>query len=276
MSDQNTTSSAPDANSTTGQPQADAQNQSVVTQPDAQQAAGQTESQQTTEAATETADKPHEEGDKPRKKTRAEKRIDQLTQQRNAALQQVEALKAQQAARSNKQPSKTLNPLDFETDHEYQAALIQQAVHSTAAEMEKMRLDEAQRTASAYAAETYLERTEQARAAIPDYDEVLEKGGNLPLSETMRDVIHESEKGPQLAYWLCQNPDEAKRIASMPPLQAARTLGQLEQRIQAPAQAARKISKSPPPITTLSSQSSVQSYDPNTGSFADYERWRKG
>jgi hypothetical protein len=44
----------------------------------------------------------------------------------------------------------------------------------------------------------------------------------------MNDTIFESERGPELAYFLAKHPDECARIEKLKPFAAARELGKIE------------------------------------------------
>jgi hypothetical protein len=52
-------------------------------------------------------------------------------------------------------------------------------------------------------------------ASRPDYDVVV-RDPSLPITPLMADVIRESEKGPEIAYYLATNRSELAQIASRP------------------------------------------------------------
>ena len=68
---------------------------------------------------------------------------------------------------------------------------------------------------------------------MPDFDEVVFEMG-FPKSEVMTNAILDSEVGPQVAYYLANNPDEAEKIAELPPISALRAIGRLEAKFEAP------------------------------------------
>jgi hypothetical protein len=100
-------------------------------------------------------------------------------------------------------------------------------------------------------AESYQTHVSKARSKYPDYDDVV---GNdaLPISRPMADAIMEAgEQGPELAYHLGQNPDEALRISQLSPRAQFLELGRLAAKLsQAPA--TTPVSKASPPIKPLS------------------------
>ena len=67
-----------------------------------------------------------------------------------------------------------------------------------------------------------------------DYDEVIAEMGTMPISRAMHDAIRESDVGPQLAHYLGLNPEEAARIAKLPPNAGARAMGAIEAQLSKP------------------------------------------
>lgn len=95
--------------------------------------------------------------------------------------------------------------------------------------------------------EEFEERSEAFKAKAPDFDDVIGKfvdsGGKF--SDTVRDLVLDSDVGPELAYFLAKNPSVAKNLNSLSPLQAAKQLGQIEASLSRPQ---AKATKAPPPI----------------------------
>ncbi|HEU4707931.1 MAG TPA: hypothetical protein VFS17_01330, partial [Methylophilaceae bacterium] len=118
---------------------------------------------------------------------------------------------------------------DFATYEDYLEAL---AKHTVAEERRKAEAEaeEAKEKQTREAkAKTYAERAEKARERMPDFDDVVDQ--DLPVSRAMIEVIMESDIGPDLAYYLGKNPDEATRIAQLSPIAAARELGKIEAKL---------------------------------------------
>lgn len=78
-----------------------------------------------------------------------------------------------------------------------------------------------------------------------DFNEVLDSGKFI--TEVMRDTILESDTPVDLAYHLCKNVKEARRIASLSPARQAAEIGKLEDKLTA-APPAKKPSAAPAPI----------------------------
>ena len=108
-------------------------------------------------------------------------------------------------------------------------------------------------------------RRKEASGRYTDYEAVAESP-KTPMSVPMTHAIVNSKFGPDIAYWLGQNRDEAARIAAMPnPIRQALAIGRVEARVRrslatgpAPsAQPARPRSQQP---ATGGSQSRIERY----------------
>lgn len=146
----------------------------------------------------------------------------------------------------------------FETYEQYEAAkddyLIKRARHEAIAEYQQ---NEQRRTAMT------VEQTFQKRisAAVKDDPALLDvmNDPTLPVSVHMIPVLKESEHAPKLLRWLDQNRDEARRIANLPPLQAAREMGILEAKISFTpvVEPPKKVSSAPEPVKPVTTTSSA-------------------
>lgn len=92
----------------------------------------------------------------------------------------------------------------------------------------------------------WTERSEKAKAEMPDFDEVI-ANENVTITETMGMAILNSDHGPKIAYHLGKNPAEAARIAALSPARQLLALGALEVTLNAPP----KTTTAPDPITPI-------------------------
>lgn len=109
---------------------------------------------------------------------------------------------------------------------------------------------------------------EMARSKYDDFDDVM---AGTPITPEMAEAITESEIGHDLAYWLGQHPDEAKRIAKLTPLAAAKEIGRIEARLQTPSP--KKPTAAPAPIRPVGTSPSVTP-DPEKMSVSEWMAWR--
>lgn len=205
--------------------------------------------------------------EKPKKKGGFQRRIDKLNLQKAQAQQEAEYWK-QQALKNAGAPKtdapkvelpKTVagdgkpKPESFETHAEYVEALTDwktdQKFKERDQKAEKNRLE----TEQTKQVTTYQEKAKAFLEKHPDFDEVVE---DLVVSPVVVGIIQSSDVGPEIAYELGKNPDEAKRIAKLPPLQAAVELGAIKSRITSKASGEKKpepkrVTSAPNPIAPV-------------------------
>lgn len=233
----------------------------------------------TPEAATTGEADQGVEPSKSTNKVSARERIEQLARDRRQAeaerdhylarLQEIEA--AQQ-----KQQPQNLDPLNFNSDAEYQTALQRELAKNVSDAVKRELLSDQQRTAEARAAQArdqaWDTRVQSFREKAPDFDQVALSPNSHPVTPFMADLIKESDQGPEIAYWLAKNHQESARIAALPPARAAVEIGRLEARFAQPA--APRFTQAPAPVKTVSSGNAAPVKAPGEMSFAEYETWR--
>lgn len=142
----------------------------------------------------------------------------------------------------------------------------------------RVQVDRTAQEEHAEAAQSVLERLEDAGQDIEGFDEVLETltdPKRMSVSRTMRDFLGESDHPAQLAQWLTKNRDEAKRISRLEPAVAVRALEKVEAKLAAaPKPAPKKVTGAPPPVSTVGGGSNA-SFDPVKADMADYAAWRR-
>lgn len=95
----------------------------------------------------------------------------------------------------------------------------------------------------------HLERLEEARDSITDFDTVMSKMKGVTVREDVLDEIKSSDKSPLIAYHLAKNPDKLAEMNRMSARELAREIGRLEGSLRMPA--GKKQTQAPPPPTTL-------------------------
>lgn len=94
--------------------------------------------------------------------------------------------------------------------------------------------------------EAYHNKEEEARTRYDDFEQVA-YNPQLRITDTMADVIRDSDIGPELAYHLGMNPKEAERIANLSPLAQAKEIGKIEVKLtETPP--TKKTTSAPEPI----------------------------
>jgi hypothetical protein len=124
----------------------------------------------------------------------------------------------------------------------------------------------------------FQKRLGEARAAHPDFDDVLEDVAHIPVSPAINEAILTAENPGEIMYQLGRNSAELARISALPPLLQAREIGKLEAKLasgaapQKPKTAARPPA---PPSKVGGSASSTRSLEDLP--ISDYKRaYRSG
>jgi hypothetical protein len=102
--------------------------------------------------------------------------------------------------------------------------------------------------------ESYHEREEEARSKYDDFEQVA-YNPKLAITNVMAETIRSSDVGPDLAYWLGTNPEEADRISEMSPLGQAKEIGKIEAKLASDPPVKRSTS-APAPISPVTARSS--------------------
>jgi hypothetical protein len=225
--------------------------------------AGAGETQQTAQTAqtTEEGEGTAQERDDKGRFKGVQPRIDELTRRRHEAereaaywrsvAQQGSAQQSASAAPEKPTPDKYDNYADFvealadwKADQKVKTAFAEQGAKS------------AQQTAQ----DTFSGRVAAFTKTAPDYVDVV-GNSDVPVANHVAEHILDSDVGPQIAYHLAKNPDQAHRLNAMSPTAAAREIGRIEATLAKPQSAgdpppsAKKLTETPaPPNTSHSGQ----------------------
>lgn len=211
-----------------------------------------TPEQPATENAAEQAepDNGDEATAQPKKKHWAHERIDELTRQRREAERQAEYWK-----------TKASRPVDVDS-LDYEEGIAERTIQRTRQEQ----AETATESARMLAVEAFNYRETLARERYTDYDTVT-RNQSVPITKPMAEVIMDLDAGPEIAYHLGKNPQEAARIAALPERHQALELGRLEAKITAP----KSVPKPPPaPVNPVGGNASGGIGDLSKMSMAEY------
>ena len=242
------------------------------------------EGEQPAEAAQTPEETPPEEPEKPKRDSRTarySRRIGQLSAENDELKRQLAAQQTQTPQSSAQPPNgeqKASKPKaeDFENYSEYEAALVEHGARNVLTEFEQ-RAEERDRTRDAEqrrkdAAAGYQAKAEKIRETIPDYDEVIETA-DVQVNQDVGALIVQSERGPELAYHLANNPDLAFDLNQMSPTEAAFQLGKIESGL--PKAQPKTATKAPPPPEPVKGGAQPRK-EPGDMSYAEYKKWREG
>lgn len=220
----------------------------------------------------EADEKPVEE--QPPRKSKTSKRFQELANRAKAAEE-----RARQAEESLAQLSQQQESADFD---EYDVNdVIKRSSHETAkilqeqtAKQAREELARTQEEQIIAKAQVFQEAEVEFASKVSDYQEAINGLQNLPQNQAVANLILESDKGPELAYYLGKNPNEAHAVVNMQPLEAAKYIGGIEARLTPPA--AKKATTAPKPVPKVGGVSGSSSKDPASMTMKEYEKWRMG
>lgn len=231
-----------------------------------------------------------------------QERINEITRQartaereRDAARQELADLKAGKQPLTASQAATTTtllvapDPKDFEfgeLDTKYISALAKYEVRVELAEDRKVRDAEtgakAQETALAEFQVRVDAFAEKGAEKFDDFNDLVIEGakaGDWNLSQTIGELILDSDYGHEIAHMLASDPAEAARIFKLPASAQAAKFGRLEAKFEAeaagetsaPAPKEPKVSTAPPPLKTPRSNAGQFQVDGSTKDFAAFE-----
>ncbi len=284
------TSAAPALSSTTDMPvietKPDATNEGAppAVAETAKEETPEAESAETTsESATEPENEPSA-SDEPKKAKGVQKRLDELTKQReqeraraeaaeqrlDRALQALEKMTGQPAAetkaeiaQTDPEPTKP-NRADFPDIEAYEVALgdyvdkkatwtARREIQAAQAEERQQRELQAIEEGQEKARQAYNERVQKVKEQFSDYDDVAESP-DVQVPIPVAYAIINDPDGPAIQYYLGKHPDEAKKLFELSPPQQLVALGKMVAKMQTPAPAPAPkppVSAAPAPIKPL-------------------------
>lgn len=203
----------------------------------------------------ETPETPEAPGAKPAEKPEGvQKRIDELTRKRYEAEREAaywrgkaEGQKPEAGQGSEEAAQAKPKQEAYQSYEEYLEALTDWKL-TARLKTERTRIQEESQKQTV--AQGFEAQVKSAREKHADFD-ALVYNESLQISETMREVILQSDDGASLAYHLGKNPEEAARIARLAPMAQIMAIGRLQATLEANAAApapAPAPSTAPAPI----------------------------
>jgi chromosome segregation ATPase len=193
---------------------------------------------------------------------KTQKRINKITAEKYAEKREKEALQAEvEKLKSQVQPvTQTSNAdepklEDFEYDEAaHTSALIDYRVNLKAEQIQQQQQQATSQAQARQTSDSFNTKVAEFEQKATDYQQVV---ANIPqLPEETLNAVMQSDKGPELAYYLGKHLDVADEIATASPMVAAMKLGQISVQLSATV-TATKTSAAPDPIEPIESGSSL-------------------
>jgi hypothetical protein len=126
---------------------------------------------------------------------------------------------------------------DFKTYSEFVEALTEWKTDRKIQEREAARQDERARAAHESESKKVLDahnaRVDEAKTRYADWNDAFKGLDDNSFSDPMVVYIFESERGPDVTYYLATHRDELERIRALSPIKQAAALGRIEDRLEA-------------------------------------------
>ncbi len=240
------------------------------------------ESVTTDTTATDAAEPGKTEGEK---KAKPRNVVSELAfEKRQLKRENTELLKRLDEIEKRIQPKEPVKPrlADFDSDTAYEAAMDQYHLTRRDYDSKQASEKETQERAARQKQEVQLKATQKfvadiqkEKANYQDIDTVMADPTFTAIVNDMpADLVHliqTSDKNVALAYHLGTNLDVAERIASLPPVQAARELALLESRLEIPKP--KTVTTAPDPVKPANG-ASVNTKKPADMNQKEFEEWR--
>lgn len=259
------------------------------------------------ESATEPETEPSA-SDEPKKAKGVQKRLDELTKQREEAERRAQAEReeklrllalleertgktgAQEVTQEAEAEPARPNKADFPDPDAWEQAMLDYAdqkaawtarreIEAAQAEAKKQAEIEAIEEGQRRAREQYNERVKQIREKFSDYDQVAESP-DVQVPIPVAYALLNDPDGPAIQYYLGGHPDEAKALFDMSPPQQLVALGKIVAKMQAPAPAPEPkpkptVSAAPAPIKPLKTGGDSVSKSLDEMSMEEYAAHRR-
>lgn len=212
-----------------------------------------------------------------------QKRIDELTAKNKLAESEAEFWKNQvslpkEVVQVAEQPAATPKPI-LENFHDYDAyveALTDWKIEQKEQVNRQAYTQQQRQERMTQTVKSFEIKVVQTVDALPDFEEVARDPAMRRIFSAMphiTDAIMESERGPEIAYYLGKNRQKAIELAQMHPMKAAIELGKIEARLLTPD--TKKVSQAPEPINTIGGGTNITEKDLADASYEEFVKKRR-
>lgn len=139
------------------------------------------------------------------------------------------------------------DPLDYQTDAEYQRALVKAEMQNARMSDLENQYKQTQERKAQIRADIWDRQAEVGRKKHKDFDAVM---GNREFKPTRAviEAVTSVKNGADIAYHLAKNPRVVDRFSRLSPLAVAVEVGRLSTSLDKPA---KRTTKAPPPVKTV-------------------------
>jgi chromosome segregation ATPase len=225
-----------------------------------------------------------------------EKRFSELTKHRDEARQEAERerqarealearlrdLEAKASPQKTDEPDPKPNPAQFNDALEYAEALAEWTTDRRMRERDQAEMARKAQEEQSRMRQEFQKRLDAAKQTLPDYEDMI-ASSDVSVSQPVTDAIIESDVGPQVLYYLAENPDFTRALAEKSITAQLRAIGRLEAKFEK-SEAAKpsvkepvaKKSNAPEPIKPLKAGGNPSdiTLDADRAFHGTYQQWK--
>ena len=157
-------------------------------------------------------------------------------------------------------------------DEARDAYVAQRASERAVMQERERAANEARASQQQKVAADFRAQVEAFTEAHPDFTEVF--NDELPITPPMTDAILSADNAAEIAYWLGQNPEEAKRISELSPVKSIYEIGRIAAKLSTPTPAPARAAPKPAPIKPVGQRSGTDAKSPDEMSTEEYAAYR--
>ncbi len=218
----------------------------------------------------ETTEQPEEENDNDDSLPKGvKKRLDKLTRQKYEAQAEINRMRSElEQLKAQTQPTiQEPDIADYSDVQSYAKALAKYELQQVQSQQQQAYNQQSEAQAIA---NDWQSKTAKFKAVAPDFDDKFAIVSNIEFAPSTIAEVAKHEKGAEIAYMLGQNPSEAYRIASLPPMQQLMAIGEIA--ASAKFNKPKQTTSAPKPAPTVNGSS--PNSDPRAMSTEQYIKWR--
>jgi len=225
-----------------------------------------------------------------------ERLFSELTKQREAARQEADRerqareslearlrdLEAKASPQKSDEPDPKPNPAQFNDALEYAEALAEWTTDRRMRERDQAEMARKAQEEQTRMRQEFQKRLDAAKQTLPDYEDMI-ASSDVSVSQPVTDAIIESDVGPQVLYYLAENPDFTRALAEKSITAQLRAIGRLEakfEKSETPKPSVRepvaKKSDAPAPIKPLKAGGNPSdiTLDADRQFHGTYQQWK--
>jgi signal recognition particle GTPase len=183
----------------------------------------------------------------------------------------------------SEEPDPKPNPTQFNDALEYAEALAEWTTDRKMRERDQAELARKVEEEQSRMRQKFQDRLDIAKQDMPDYEEMV-ASSDVSVSQPVTDAIIESDVGPQILYYLAENPEFARELGDKSITSQLRAIGRLEAKFEKSEPAAKpsvrepvaKKSNAPAPINPLKSGGNPSdiTLDADRKFHGTYQQWK--